>query len=359
MLLVVFFPPPGNRSSSRPLLFILDEFDLFAHHKNQTLLYNLFDVSQSAQAPVAVVGLTCRLVRLALYSLKAGYFFRGGSKGLFFFSLGSVQDVLELLEKRVKSRFSHRQIHLLSSPMLVQYMERFRMQLSLPENFPDDKFAQEWNAGVKVSPLAASGRGGGSNTSRCDWTHDLHGILQALCEDKSVEDVLQRHFNSSTDFRSMHTLLVRPLPPPPPAPPVWSLHLSLLPHPAFSPGHLQMFCLSRVSVSKLTIRPADVLEASRMCFADAKANMLHGERRNPHTEMWIKPFRVGFYRILFFLQGCPSWSSASSSPWSTWTTSTRESPSTFRWFTMVRHKHQGPICHMYCPLVAGRSVWHH
>lgn len=84
MLLAGFFPPPGNRSSSRPLLFVLDEFDLFTHHKNQTLLYNLFDVSQSAQAPVAVVGLTCRLVRLALYSLKAGYFFRGGSKGLFF-----------------------------------------------------------------------------------------------------------------------------------------------------------------------------------------------------------------------------------------------------------------------------------
>lgn len=46
------------------MLFVLDEFDLFAHHKNQTLLYNLFDVSQSAQAPIAVVGITCRLVSL-------------------------------------------------------------------------------------------------------------------------------------------------------------------------------------------------------------------------------------------------------------------------------------------------------
>lgn len=54
----------GDKSRSRPVMFILDEFDLFAHHKNQTLLYNLLDVSQSAQAPVAVVGLTCRLVRL-------------------------------------------------------------------------------------------------------------------------------------------------------------------------------------------------------------------------------------------------------------------------------------------------------
>ena len=49
------------------MIFVLDEFDLFAHHKNQTLLYNLLDVSQSAQAPIAVVGLTCRLVRLLHY----------------------------------------------------------------------------------------------------------------------------------------------------------------------------------------------------------------------------------------------------------------------------------------------------
>ncbi|XP_015227166.1 PREDICTED: origin recognition complex subunit 4 [Cyprinodon variegatus] len=175
----------GDRSSSRPVLFVLDEFDLFAHHKNQTLLYNLFDVSQSAQAPIAVVGLTCRL------------------------------DVLELLEKRVKSRFSHRQIHLLSSLTFPQYVARVQTQLSLPDDFPDGKFVREWNAAVAT-----------------------------LCEDKSVEDVLRRHFNSSKDFRSLHMLL--------------------------------MLCLSRVSVAKPVITPADLLDASRSCLADAQANMLHG-----------------------------------------------------------------------------------
>lgn len=61
--------------SSKPILFLLDEFDLFAHHKNQTLLYNLFDVAQSAQAPICVVGITCRLVGISFlcsYFLKAG-----------------------------------------------------------------------------------------------------------------------------------------------------------------------------------------------------------------------------------------------------------------------------------------------
>uniref|UniRef100_A0A6Q2Z3R2 Origin recognition complex subunit 4 n=1 Tax=Esox lucius TaxID=8010 RepID=A0A6Q2Z3R2_ESOLU len=171
----------GDRSSSRPVLFILDEFDLFAHHKNQTLLYNLLDVSQSAQAPVAVIGLTCRL------------------------------DVLELLEKRVKSRFSHRQIHLLSSLSFRQYLDNVILQLSLPPDFADAKFFEEWNDSIK-----------------------------RLCKDKSVVDVLEKHYNSSKDFRSLHLLLVS------------------------------------ISVCKPSIKPTDLLEASRVCVADSKANILHG-----------------------------------------------------------------------------------
>ncbi|XP_058241433.1 origin recognition complex subunit 4-like [Hemibagrus wyckioides] len=124
----VFLPvclSAGDKSSSQPVFFILEEFDLFAHHKNQTLLYNLLDVSQSAQAPVAVVGLTCRL------------------------------DVLELLEKCVKSRFSHRQIHLLSSLTFRQYRDAFRSELTLQDDFPDSKFFQEWNLCVSVRHTAS------------------------------------------------------------------------------------------------------------------------------------------------------------------------------------------------------------
>lgn len=69
----------GNKKS-KSVIFLLHEFDLFCSHHKQTLLYNLFDISQSAQAPICVVGITRRL------------------------------DVIELLEKRVKSRFSHRQV---------------------------------------------------------------------------------------------------------------------------------------------------------------------------------------------------------------------------------------------------------
>ncbi|XP_028662359.1 origin recognition complex subunit 4 [Erpetoichthys calabaricus] len=175
----------GDRNSSRSVLFILDEFDLFAHHKNQTLLYNLFDISQSAQTPIAVVGLTCRL------------------------------DVLELLEKRVKSRFSHRQIHLLTSCDFKQYVIMFQQQLLLPEDFPDKSFAEEWNQNIRF-----------------------------LSRDASVEEILKKHFFLSKDFRSLHLLLMR--------------------------------VLCRVTVSNKTIKPADLIEASHLCTMDSKANILHG-----------------------------------------------------------------------------------
>lgn len=139
----------GDRTSSCPVIFVLDEFDLFTHHKNQTLLYNLFDISQSAQTPVAVIGLTCRL------------------------------DILELLEKRVKSRFSHRQIHLMNSFGFPQYLKIFKEQLSLPAVFPDKIFAEKWNENV-----------------------------QTLSEDRSVREVLQKHFNVTKNLRSLHMLLV-------------------------------------------------------------------------------------------------------------------------------------------------------
>ena len=73
----------------KSIVFVLDEFDLFTTHPRQTLLYNLFDIAQARKAPIVVLGITTRI------------------------------DVVETLEKRVKSRFSHRYVH-----------------LSLPRNLP-------------------------------------------------------------------------------------------------------------------------------------------------------------------------------------------------------------------------------
>lgn len=61
-----------------------------------------------------------------------------------------IKDILELLEKRVKSRFSHRQIYLMNSFDFKQYMKIFKKQLSLPAEFPNESFAQKWNNNVQV-----------------------------------------------------------------------------------------------------------------------------------------------------------------------------------------------------------------
>ncbi|XP_050825263.1 origin recognition complex subunit 4 isoform X5 [Gopherus flavomarginatus] len=175
----------GDRDSSCPVLFILDEFDLFVHHKNQTLLYNLFDISQSAQTPVTVIGITCR------------------------------QDILELLEKRVKSRFSHRQIYLMNSFDFKQYLRIFKEQLYLPAEFVYKPFVQKWNKNV-----------------------------QSLSEDRTVQDVLQNHFHCSKDLRSLHMLL--------------------------------MLALSSITVSHPFMTGSDLLEASKLCRMDSKANIVHG-----------------------------------------------------------------------------------
>lgn len=46
----------GEKDVSKSIIFVIEEFDLFCSHHNQTLLYNLFDVSQSAQTPICVLG---------------------------------------------------------------------------------------------------------------------------------------------------------------------------------------------------------------------------------------------------------------------------------------------------------------
>lgn len=50
----------GERKKSKSVIFVLEEFELFCLHHNQTLLYNLFDISQSPQTTICVLG-KCRL----------------------------------------------------------------------------------------------------------------------------------------------------------------------------------------------------------------------------------------------------------------------------------------------------------
>jgi len=105
-------------TTSKPIIFILDQFDSFCSHKNQTLLYNLFDVAQSKAVPITVVGISSSI------------------------------DVTELLEKRVKSRFSHRHLYMWPMAKLETFMEMISSLLLLgTEEFSGwDKHAKEFLA---------------------------------------------------------------------------------------------------------------------------------------------------------------------------------------------------------------------
>lgn len=67
-------------------------------------MYNLFDIAQARKAPIAVLGLTTRI------------------------------DVVESLEKRVKSRFSHRYVHLSLPKTLCAFWDICREGLSIDDD---------------------------------------------------------------------------------------------------------------------------------------------------------------------------------------------------------------------------------
>jgi len=70
----------AGSAAEHPIFFILDQFDAFTRRHKQTLLYNLADLLQSGRAQMALIGVTSEL------------------------------DVYERMEKRIRSRMSHRRI---------------------------------------------------------------------------------------------------------------------------------------------------------------------------------------------------------------------------------------------------------
>ncbi|KAK8532059.1 hypothetical protein V6N12_053510 [Hibiscus sabdariffa] len=93
----------------KTIIFVLDEFDFFAQGK-QRLLYSLLDAMQSVNSQSVVIGVSCRL------------------------------DVDQLLEKRVRSRFSHRKLLFLSpskedTERFMEHILSLPVDSSIPQNY--------------------------------------------------------------------------------------------------------------------------------------------------------------------------------------------------------------------------------
>lgn len=138
-----------NTEHNQTLIFSIEEFDLFSRHKNQTLLYNLFDSAQNSGMPILVFGITCRL------------------------------DVVELLEKRVKSRFSHRQLYLFDNITFDEYIETAKYWLLLGNNVPDSSLKTKWNKFVNY----------------------------CFFQDENMRTILKRNYDFSPNFSSLQKKL--------------------------------------------------------------------------------------------------------------------------------------------------------
>ncbi len=157
-------PPPAHLLAlismiptlSRPTIIILDAFYLFALHARQSLLYCLFDTVQHTKGGLkgkgmSVIGVTTRV------------------------------DTINLLEKRVKSRFSGRIFRTSSPSDLDHWIHLSKSALGAPlDSDPDDEWVSAWRAS-----------------------------LDDFLQDPKVIDTLSETFSLSRDVRLLNRILVR------------------------------------------------------------------------------------------------------------------------------------------------------
>ncbi|KAL4897903.1 origin recognition complex subunit 4 C-terminus-domain-containing protein [Aspergillus ambiguus] len=154
----------GAVTAAKSVVIILDEFDLFVTHPRQTLLYNLFDIAQARKAPVAVLGLTTKV------------------------------DVTEMLEKRVKSRFSHRYVFVPLPRTFDTFSDICYAGLNL-----DDEELTGWleDAGVRERPVKSDG-----------WKRIIQGwraYLQSLWGDEAMQSHLRRIYSQTKSAKEFFT----------------------------------------------------------------------------------------------------------------------------------------------------------
>ncbi|KDQ29426.1 hypothetical protein PLEOSDRAFT_1112272 [Pleurotus ostreatus PC15] len=164
----LLLPPPSHLPAlistlptlSRPTIVILDSFDLFALHPRQALLYCLLDTVQSCRAgsgrsALAVIGITSRL------------------------------DTTNLLEKRVKSRFSGRTLRTAHPRVLNAWTGLVQEVLSTPlsGNEDNEEHVETWQSSWKAN-------------------------IETFIADDAVATLLREVFAVSKDIRLLRHLLM-------------------------------------------------------------------------------------------------------------------------------------------------------
>ncbi|KAK3051141.1 origin recognition complex subunit 4 [Extremus antarcticus] len=162
---------------TKSVIFIIDEFELFATHPRQTLLYNLFDIAQSRKAPIAVLGLTTRV------------------------------DVTESLEKRVKSRFSHRYVHLSIAKSFQAFQEACKAALALDnEELTDEERQYLGSTGEIQQKLQKT-----SKTSKQSAVSDWNALIDVVMAHETFTTQLRRLYYTTKSVPQFHTSMLLPI----------------------------------------------------------------------------------------------------------------------------------------------------
>lgn len=157
----------------KPVIVVLDGFDLFAEHARQALLYCLLDTVQSCRAGE-------------------------GSRGLAVVGMTSRIDCLTMLEKRVKSRFSHRIIRVSPPVTLDSYMSLVHSTMTLPEGREVSRLQSTLR---KKGKLAAGG------AEHAAWQTRWKDAVDRVLSDRQFKQVLEDTFELSRDVRLLLRIL--------------------------------------------------------------------------------------------------------------------------------------------------------
>lgn len=163
---------------TKSVIFIIDEFDLFANHPRQTLLYNLFDIAQSRKAPIAMLGLTTRI------------------------------DVAESLEKRVKSRFSHRYVYIGFSKSFTTFQDACKASVSLHFDELSTEEREALGAKTQVTEkLAKQSKKKKSESVIAHW----NDFIDDLLEDAIFTTHLRRTYYTTKSVPEFHSSMLLPV----------------------------------------------------------------------------------------------------------------------------------------------------
>ncbi|KAI0355340.1 hypothetical protein OH77DRAFT_1403202 [Trametes cingulata] len=173
--LSVTLPPPAHLLAlismiptlPRPTIVVLDGFDLFATHARQALLYCLLDTAQACRA-------------------SGGGGQGGSASGMAVVGVTARVDTINLLEKRVKSRFSGRMIRMAGAGRFQVWVEVARRVLGAPLDEESGEEVEE---------------------AREEWGGIWERAVEMFMEDEPAMDSLAETYALTRDYQMLRRIL--------------------------------------------------------------------------------------------------------------------------------------------------------